>query len=46
MAALSDTLTPSRHAMIADAPHTLASVDDLVEPEACGSILGQRDGIR
>ena len=46
MAALSDTLTPSRHALIADASHALASVDDLVEPEDCGSVLGARDGIR
>ena len=46
MAALSDTITASHHAMIADAPHALASVDDLVAPEACGSILGERDGIR
>jgi hypothetical protein len=46
MAALSDTLPPCRHAMISDAHDALSSVDDLVEPEACGSIPGERDGIR
>jgi hypothetical protein len=39
-------ITSSRHAEIADAVHALAPVDGPVEPAFCGSILGERVGVR